>query len=113
MSRPGCRSRRRTSASRDRPPQPLIPHEVVLTHSGSGQTYRLPVSFDAAGIAETRWPIPQDARLGVYQVELVRDEKRRDIRVSIGRLSGRAVPRADDAGRDSAAEPPAGAATAT
>jgi len=59
----------------DRPPQPLIPHEVVLTHSGSGQIFRLPVSFDAAGVAETQWPVPQDARLGVYQVELVRDEK--------------------------------------
>ena len=59
----------------DRPPQPLVPHEVVLTHSGSGQTFRLPVRFDAAGIAETHWPIPQDARLGVYQVELVRDER--------------------------------------
>ena len=58
-----------------RPPQPLIPHEVLLTHSGSGQSYRMPVSFDAAGIAETRWTIPQDARLGDYQVELVRDER--------------------------------------
>jgi len=59
----------------EHPPQALIPHEVVLTHSGSGQTYRLAVTFDAAGIAETRWAIPQDARLGVYQVALVRDEK--------------------------------------
>ena len=58
-----------------RPPQALIPHEAVLTHSGSGQTFRLPVSFDDAGIAESRWPIPQDARLGDYQVSLVRDEK--------------------------------------
>jgi len=59
----------------EHPPQALIPREVVLTHSGSGQTYRLAVTFDAAGIAETRWAIPQDARLGVYQVALVRDEK--------------------------------------
>jgi uncharacterized protein YfaS (alpha-2-macroglobulin family) len=59
----------------DRPPQPLVPDEVVLTHAGSGQTFRLPVSFDATGVAETHWPIPQDARLGVYQVELVRDER--------------------------------------
>jgi uncharacterized protein YfaS (alpha-2-macroglobulin family) len=58
-----------------RPPQPLLPHEMVLTHSGSGQTFRLPVRFDAAGIAESSWTIPQDARLGDYQVELVRDER--------------------------------------
>ncbi len=44
-------------------------------HVGSQESYRLPVSFDASGVAESTWPIPQDAKLGDYQVSLVRDER--------------------------------------
>ena len=30
----------------------------------------MPVRFDAAGISETSWAIPQDARLGEYHVDI-------------------------------------------
>jgi uncharacterized protein YfaS (alpha-2-macroglobulin family) len=44
---------------------------VELTHSGSDQTVRLPVTLDQRGMAESTWPIPRDARLGAYQVALI------------------------------------------
>ncbi len=81
----------------DRPPQPQIPHELVLMHVGSQQSYRLPVSFDASGVAESTWPIPQDAKLGDYQVEPGARRARRDDLAPVGKLPGRAVPRTDHA----------------
>ena len=90
-----------------RPSQPLIPSELVLTHAGSGQTYRMPVRSTPTGIAETSWPIPQDAKLGEYQVDLVQRRTRRRRPPLSGReVQRRAVSRADDAGGHSAARPP-------
>jgi uncharacterized protein YfaS (alpha-2-macroglobulin family) len=47
------------------------PHAVAIHHSGSGQTYRMPLKWDSAGVAETEWSIPRDAKLGSYTVALV------------------------------------------
>lgn len=41
-----------------------------LVHVGSGQEYTQSVSFDASGIAESRFAIPPDAKLGEYRVLL-------------------------------------------
>ena len=54
----------------DFPAADRLPSRVAITHLGSGQRYDLAVSFDAAGIAVSDWKIPEDARLGRYQVEL-------------------------------------------
>ena len=51
------------------------PDKLVIEHGGSGQTVELPLSFDAAGIAESSWNIPNDARLGEYSLRLVGAEE--------------------------------------
>ena len=52
------------------PPATRLPKGASIHHSGSGQTYRMPLSWDAAGVAETEWSIPRDAKLGSYTVTL-------------------------------------------
>ncbi len=47
-----------------------IPKSIAISHAGSDETYTLPVSFDAQGIAEASWAIPKEAKLGTYDVEL-------------------------------------------
>ena len=49
-----------------------LPDKLTLTHVGSGQAITLPVKFDARGTAETQWAIPREARLGAYDITLVR-----------------------------------------
>ena len=44
------------------------PQTVVIQHFGSDQKYEMPLKWDAAGIAETSWAIPNEARLGNYQI---------------------------------------------
>jgi hypothetical protein len=46
------------------------PTALVLQHLGSEAKYQLPLAWDAAGVAESAWRIPPDARLGTYQVML-------------------------------------------
>ncbi len=46
--------------------------EVVIRHGGSGQEYRMPVSWKDNGSAGTDWKIPEGARLGAYEVALAR-----------------------------------------
>lgn len=48
----------------------LLPKTVSIQHSGSDQKYEFPLKWDAGGIAETAWPIPKDAKLGVYNIVL-------------------------------------------
>ena len=55
-------------------PEGFQPNIVEITHSGSDQQFRIPVTMDSKGIAESAWAIPKDARLGTYQVALT-DEK--------------------------------------
>jgi uncharacterized protein YfaS (alpha-2-macroglobulin family) len=47
------------------------PKMLVIRHLGSDQEYRLPLKWDSAGVAESTWPIPQEARLGQYQIILM------------------------------------------
>jgi len=55
-----------------------LPHEkarfdeAVIRHGGSGQEYRMPVSWKDNGSASTDWKIPEGARLGSYEVSLAR-----------------------------------------
>jgi alpha-2-macroglobulin len=44
------------------------PDKIFIEHMGSQQKYEFPLHWDAAGIAETTWKIPQEARLGHYQI---------------------------------------------
>jgi hypothetical protein len=47
------------------------PPAVAIRHSGSGQSFRMPLTWDSVGVAETEWSIPRDAKLGSYTVTLV------------------------------------------
>jgi uncharacterized protein YfaS (alpha-2-macroglobulin family) len=47
---------------------------VQILHSGSGQQYDIEASFDAQGVAETQWKIPEEAKLGEYEVSIDDDE---------------------------------------
>lgn len=51
-----------------------LPTKAVITHMGSNQKYDQPLNWDNQGTAETTWTVPKDAKLGVYQVEMV-DER--------------------------------------
>ncbi|HXJ81498.1 MAG TPA: MG2 domain-containing protein [Candidatus Methylomirabilis sp.] len=46
------------------------PARLTIRHQGSDQEYELPLSWDAAGIAEGVWSIPKGAKLGRYQIEV-------------------------------------------
>jgi uncharacterized protein YfaS (alpha-2-macroglobulin family) len=48
------------------------PDRMSIRHVGSDETYDLPLSWDTAGSAEHTWSIPRGAKLGRYQVVLVR-----------------------------------------
>ena len=54
-----------------------LPTEVLITHVGSGAETRLPLAWPrGARAAESRWPIPKNATLGLYDVALLRGEAR-------------------------------------
>ena len=44
--------------------------KILIRHQGSEQKYELPLRWAGAGTAENDWPIPADARQGVYQVSM-------------------------------------------
>ncbi|HEX2827960.1 MAG TPA: MG2 domain-containing protein [Burkholderiales bacterium] len=44
------------------------PTGLEIEHVGSGQKYKVSTSFDAQGIAESTWQIPQEAKLGTYEI---------------------------------------------
>ena len=49
-----------------------LPKAVLIQHQGSDQRYEFLLKWDKRGIAETEWKIPADARLGQYEVVLLR-----------------------------------------
>ena len=58
-------------------PEGEAPSIVEITHSGSDQQFRIPVSLDAKGMGESTWTIPIEARLGSYEVALTDDKETR------------------------------------
>jgi uncharacterized protein YfaS (alpha-2-macroglobulin family) len=53
-------------------PKSQMPDSVSIEHEGSEQKYQFPLKWDANGIAETTWEIPKEAKLGSYEVRLIR-----------------------------------------
>ncbi|CAH0285259.1 putative lipoprotein YfhM [Massilia sp. Bi118] len=45
-----------------------LPAKAFLVHQGSGEKTELALAWDANGAAQGEWKIPQDAKLGVYEV---------------------------------------------
>ncbi len=75
-------------------PPSQLPESATIEHYGSGQKYQFPLKWDASGIAETTWTIPKEARLGFYEVRLLRkaetEQRRRGYRRERGEwTSGR------------------------
>ena len=50
-----------------------LPATLRIEHEGSGDHFDFPLEWRAGRYAETRWKIPDDAKLGVYDVTLMRD----------------------------------------
>jgi uncharacterized protein YfaS (alpha-2-macroglobulin family) len=48
----------------------LRPSQGFLVHQGSGEKTEFSLAWDANGSAQGEWKIPQDAKLGVYEVML-------------------------------------------
>jgi len=42
--------------------------EVILRHQGSGEETKLPVTWDAQGIADLSYTLPKEAKQGVYEI---------------------------------------------
>ena len=58
-------------------PVDKLPDEVMVTHLGTGKEAKLPLAWPrGARAAESRWVIPANAALGVYDVSLRRGEQR-------------------------------------
>ncbi len=54
-----------------------LPGEVMLTHVGSGTEVKLPLAWPrGARATESRWAIPKNAALGLYDVTLLRGDSR-------------------------------------
>lgn len=60
--------RRLTIDGFDMPKPSDFPDTLEIRHIGSDETYELPVRWDQRGSATTDWTIPQEAKLGIYQV---------------------------------------------
>ncbi|NTU42752.1 MAG: alpha-2-macroglobulin, partial [Nitrospirales bacterium] len=52
-----------------------LPEEAVVEQIGSGQKYAFPIRWSGQATAETEWRIPETARLGTYQISLVKKAK--------------------------------------
>lgn len=59
---------------------PELPKAVLLRHQGSGQQYELPLSWKKDGSAETAWTIPAGAKLGRYEVFLLKEPSGKRVR---------------------------------
>jgi uncharacterized protein YfaS (alpha-2-macroglobulin family) len=46
------------------------PGKLTIRHQGTNEAYDLPLSWDAAGVAESAWQIPKGAKLGRYEIEM-------------------------------------------
>lgn len=66
--------RRHDSAGVAVPDNAAGERKVVISHRGSGQKYELTAKFGADGVAESRWAIPAEAKLGDYQVSIAEDK---------------------------------------
>lgn len=57
------------------PPKERLPNSLLIEHYGSEEKYEFPLVWDAEGVAETQWQIPQGAKLGNYGVVYVEKRK--------------------------------------
>jgi len=51
-------------------PHKKLPASVTIMHQGAEDKFQIPVTWDKQGIATLDWPIPEDAKQGVYVVQM-------------------------------------------
>ena len=56
------------------PQEEKLPKAALIRHGGSEQRYEFPLKWNPDGSAETTWRIPRDAKLGQYEIVLLRKE---------------------------------------
>ena len=56
-------------------PESDQPKTMSIRHLGSEERYDFPVKWARMGLAENDWKIPQEAKLGTYEVVFVRDRR--------------------------------------
>ena len=59
-----------TTAGFAQAPPAKWPDEIMIEHQGSNEQYRFPLTWHDNGIAESIWKIPENAKLGTYQIVL-------------------------------------------
>ena len=47
-----------------------LPKKITIVHQGTDQKYEVPVKWDARGIADGPWKIPEGAKRGTYSVQM-------------------------------------------
>lgn len=71
--------RQRAGAGMKLAPAKQLPARMVIRHQGSGEQWELPLKWDAgAGVSDSSWIVPKDAKLGIYEVYLAKPKKSGD-----------------------------------
>ncbi|MBF0539119.1 MAG: alpha-2-macroglobulin, partial [Nitrospirae bacterium] len=52
------------------PPKSKLPKTLRIVHMGSDQVYALDLKWTSTGSAESTWKVPQDAKLGAYELSM-------------------------------------------
>ena len=54
----------------DVPPSAHGTHSIRISHERGNELFELSAEFDAAGVADTQWTIPNDTKLGIYAISI-------------------------------------------
>ncbi|WP_283150937.1 alpha-2-macroglobulin family protein [Silvimonas soli] len=65
-----------TSKGLSLPRASQLPDQMVITHDGSGQSFKYPLTWRQGRYAESTFAIPKTAKLGMYSVSLTRKPNR-------------------------------------
>ena len=60
--------------------------KLVVRHEGTNQTWDLPLNWDDSGTATTEFPVPKDAKLGVYRLEVDVKREHGTFKEAVGRF---------------------------
>jgi len=69
--------RRHTTKGFSVAPSSRVPNRVLVKHYGSEEKFEFPITWDRSGVAETVWNIPKEAKLGSYEVILIKASDRK------------------------------------
>ncbi len=67
-------------------------NQMILQHEGSDQRFTVDITFDGQGSSESTWAIPQDAKLGTYNIMLYNTGTETTVRTTSFRVEQYRVP---------------------